>query len=316
MNGIVNVLKPPGMSSHDVVDRIRRIFGVKKAGHTGTLDPGAAGVLVVCLGVATRLARFLLGEDKEYRVEITFGMSTSTGDSYGEITDQRDASFLKEHDIIRVLPEFTGEVRQVPPMTSAIKWRGKKLYELAREGLVVERQERAVYIKSLEFIRGSGWGTPSPRALMHLSCSKGTYVRSLCHDMGSRLGCGAHMSFLVRTRAGPFKIADSVTLEELQAAASKGVLERKIIEMDRAVSEYPEVIVKSSAVKAVAAGSKLYIPGVARMPLDLDCGKLVRLTGPDGLLAIAEAGREPFDKEKLFFKPVCVLARQAGRSSN
>lgn len=309
MNGLVNVLKPPGMSSHDVVYFIRRTFGIKKVGHTGTLDPGAAGVLVVCLGAATRLAQFLLDEDKEYRSEITFGIDTSSGDSFGDVTGEYDASHLNEGVVRSILPEFTGEIRQVPPMTSALKWHGKKLYELARAGLVVDRPARVVTIHSLSYIRGSGWGGPRPNALLHLSCSKGTYVRSLCADIGNRLGCGAHMSFLVRTRVGSFKISDSCTLEELQGAASAGRAEDKIIPMEEALSGVPAVIVKNGAVGAVTSGSKLYLPGVAQLPKELSEGTLVRLMGPQGLLAVAETTFDPGDREKFIFKPVCVLAR-------
>lgn len=309
MNGIVNVLKPPGMSSHDVVSFIRRTFGIKKAGHTGTLDPGAAGVLVVCLGAATRLAQFLLDEDKEYRAEITFGLATSSGDSFGDVTGEGDASWLTEDIVRSVLPKFTGEIRQVPPMTSALKMQGKKLYELARSGLVVDRPARAVRIHSLDFVWGTGWGGPRPKALLHLVCSKGTYVRSLCDDIGFHLGCGAHMSFLVRTRAGSFTISDSRTLEELRAAASEKRLEEKMIPMDEAISGFPAVVVKSGAVPAVASGSKLYLPGVAGLPGDLAEGDRVRLIGPEGLLAVAETTFDPEDRERLIFKPVCVLVR-------
>ncbi|MCL6634924.1 MAG: tRNA pseudouridine(55) synthase TruB [Peptococcaceae bacterium] len=308
MNGIVNVLKPPGMSSHDVVAYIRRTFKIKKAGHAGTLDPGAAGVLVVCLGAATRLAQFLLNDDKEYRAEITFGLATSSGDSYGAVTFRGDASHLTEDVVRSVLPRFRGEISQVPPMTSALKRQGKKLYELARSGLVVDRPARAVNIYSLELVRGTGWGGPYPRALLHLSCSKGTYVRSLCEDIGNYLGCGAHMSFLVRTRSGAFHIAASLTLEELAAAAGEGSLAGKVTGMDEALSHLPAVLVKSGAAPAVASGSKLYLPGVARLPAGLAEGSRVRLVGPGGLLAVAETA---VDREgRYIFRPICVLANQ------
>lgn len=297
------------MSSHDVVNFIRKTFYIKKAGHTGTLDPGAAGVLVLCLGDATRLARFLLDEDKEYRTEITFGLATSTGDSFGEINVESDASRLDEKTVRSILPLFTGEIKQVPPMTSALKWRGKKLYELARAGVVVDRPARDVKIYSLDFIRGTGWGEQHPRVLLHLSCSKGTYVRSLCSDIGERLGCGAHMSFLVRTRAGAFKISGSHTLEELQSVALEGKHKKAVIAMDKALSRLPAVVVKAGAVPAVASGSKLYLPGVERLPLGLTEGNLVRLVGPEGLLSVAETTLDPADRNRFIFKPVCVLAR-------
>lgn len=309
MNGFINVLKPPGMTSHDVVNFIRRTLGVKKVGHTGTLDPGAAGVLLICLGSATRLAGFLIEEDKEYRAEITLGVTTLSGDAFGEVTREENASGLSEDEVLLVLSHFQGKITQVPPMTSAIKINGKKLYELARAGIEVERPGRVVYINSLEYVCGSGWGTPHPRALLHLSCSKGFYVRSLCLDIGTRLGCGAHMSFLVRTRVGSYVIYDSLTLEEIKALYSKNTLNEKVINIDQALSGLPAVIVKNGAVPAVLSGSKLFPPGVAGAPGGLNEGDRVRLVGPDGFLAVAETSYDPKDSERLIFKPVCVLPR-------
>lgn len=312
MNGVINFLKPPGMTSHDVISFVRRTSGIKKVGHTGTLDPGAAGVLVVCMGQATRLSQFLVDDTKEYRAEITFGIATSTGDSYGQVTAQVNAAGLTEKTVRESLPAFTGEISQVPPMTSAIKQQGKKLYQLARDGIVVDRPARKVTIYSLEYIWGSGWGTPHPRALLHLSCSKGTYVRTLCEDLGSFLGCGAHMSFLVRTRAGVFNISDSITLEEIKAAAIDCQLIEKVIPMDNVLDGLPVVTVKNGAAAAVTSGSKLYQPGVHRMPENLSEGDLVQLVGPEGLLAVAETILDSEYQDRLVFKPVCVLKVQAG----
>jgi len=314
MNGIINILKPPGMTSHDVISFVRRTTGIKKVGHTGTLDPGAAGVLVVCLGQATRLSQFLIDDSKEYRAEITFGITTSTGDSLGRITSRGNATVLTEKAVRSALPAFTGQISQIPPMTSAIKQQGKKLYQLARDGIVVDRPARSVTIYALEYVWGTGWGSPHPRALLHLSCSKGTYVRTLCEDLGAYLGCGAYMSFLVRTRAGIFSISDSVTLEEIKAAIIAGKLQDIIIPMDNALASMPAVIVKKGAAAAVASGSKLYLPGVLRMPDNLSEGDLVRLTGPEGLLAVAETILDPEYQDRLFFKPVCVLKGPSGRN--
>jgi tRNA pseudouridine55 synthase len=309
VNGFINVLKPPGMTSHDVVNFIRRLLGIKKVGHTGTLDPGAAGVMLICLGSATRLASFLIDEDKEYRAEITFGITTLSGDTFGEVTGEEDASVLSEDDVRSVLPLFHGRITQVPPMTSAIKINGKKLYELARAGLTVDRPGRVVNINSLEFICGTGWCTPHPRALLHLSCSKGTYVRSLCLDIGSRLGCGALMSFLVRTSVGYHKISDSLTLEEIKILYAENTLNEKVINIDQALSGLPAVLVRNGAVPAVLSGSKLYQPGVAGLPIGLNEGDRVRLVGPEGFLAVAETSFDPQDIDRLIFKPVCVLPR-------
>lgn len=297
------------MTSHDVVNFIRRTLGVKKAGHTGTLDPGAAGVLVVCLGSATRLAGFLIDADKEYRAEMVFGQVTDTGDAFGEIISEADASHLDRDAVLSVLPLFTGKIEQVPPMTSALKLQGKKLYQLAREGLVVDRPTRAVVIFSLKFISGTGWGTPHPRALLHLTCTKGTYVRTLCIDIGSRLGCGAYMSFLVRTRVGPNTISDALTLEEIKALNQTGNLAEKVITIDEALAFLPAVVVRNGAVPAVLSGAKLYLPGVARMPGGLSPGDKVRLVGPEGFMAVAETSSDPQDSGRVLFRPVCVLPR-------
>ncbi len=307
MKGILNVLKPPGMTSHDVIDYIRRVLGIKKAGHTGTLDPGAAGVLVVCLGSSTRLSRFLHNDDKEYRAEITFGLTTSSGDSFGPIVAAGDARQLTETKIRNALKHFTGVVSQVPPMTSALKWQGRKLYELARSGRVVERPARNVRVHSLKYIWGTGWGKPRPKALLHITCSKGTYIRTLCADLGQHLGCGAYMSFLVRTRAGRFRIEDSLTLEEINSAVSAGTIERFIVKNEEALAVLLPVTVKNGAVKSVKSGSKLYLPGVDKLPAGLEEGTMVRIMGPEGLLAVAETLIDPENPVKFFFKPVCVL---------
>lgn len=309
LNGIINVLKPPGMTSHDVVAFIRRALGINKVGHTGTLDPGAAGVLLVCLGPATRIARFIVDTDKEYRAEIIFGTATSTGDSFGEILREEDASYLTENIVKNALKNFTGEIYQKPPMVSALKQGGKKLYELARAGLTVERQARAVTVYQLEYITGSNWGGEKPVALLHLACSKGTYVRTLCEDLGTYLNCGAHMSFLVRTRVGPFHINEAHTLEDIQSFANgeKNHPSDVILPLEKALFELPIVRVKTAAVAAVSSGSKLFLPGVLELPDGLAVGTLVRLQGPQGLLAIAETKLDSEKPTRFIFKPICVL---------
>lgn len=308
VNGIINILKPPGMTSHDIVDLIRRNFNIKKAGHTGTLDPGATGVLVVCMGKATRLAGYLLQEDKEYRFEITFGMATSTGDSYGEAIAFGDAAKITEQDVRTALPLFTGNISQTPPMHSALKYKGRKLYELAREGVVVERPARLTRIDSLEFVWGTGWGSNQPRALINIACSKGTYVRSLCDDIGKYFRCGAHMSFLVRTKSGPFSIENSATIEELQDACSAGTIEARVVKIEDVLGGFPEVRVKSGAVRAVVSGSKLYPPGVEFTDGDIKSGTLVRLTGTEGLLALAKTAVDSEKHDRFIFKPICVFS--------
>lgn len=218
MDGILNLLKPPGMTSHDVVSVVRRTLGIKKVGHTGTLDPGVAGVLPICVGKATRLAEYITGEDKAYRAEITFGITTDTEDSFGEVTGEKEAAHLTRGDVAYVLPRFQGEIMQVPPMVSAVKVGGKRLYELAREGVAIERQARPVTIHRLQLLAFR----PGPRPVVYLDvvCSKGTYIRTLAADIGDALGVGAHMSYLVRTRSGSFTLSEAATLEELAAGTA------------------------------------------------------------------------------------------------
>lgn len=215
MDGILNLLKPPGMTSHDVVSVVRRALGIKKVGHTGTLDPGVAGVLPICVGKATRLAEYITGEDKAYRAEITFGVTTDTQDSFGHVTGEKDASHLTRGDIAYNLTRFHGEIMQIPPMVSAVKVDGKRLYELAREGVEVERKARPVTIHRLQLLDFRPG--PRPVAFIDVVCSKGTYIRTLAADLGEALQVGAHMSHLVRTRSGSFLLEEAATLEELIA---------------------------------------------------------------------------------------------------
>lgn len=217
--GFINVLKPPGMTSHDVVAWVRRLLGVRRVGHAGTLDPPAAGVLVVALGRATRLVGFLPGV-KTYRGEITFGVSTTTLDAEGEVV-RRVPCRLTQADLERVLPKFRGDIEQIPPMVSAVHYRGRRLYELARTGLNVDRPPRRVHIARLKVLAF----TPHPehpRALIECECSAGTYIRVLAADIGRALGTEAYLSFLLRTASGPFAIGSSLTLEELEGAVRFG----------------------------------------------------------------------------------------------
>jgi len=309
MNGILNILKPPGMTSHDVVELVRRLGIAKKVGHTGTLDPGAAGVLPLCLGKATKIARFFLEHRKAYRAEITFGVATATQDLFDNNVERRDASCLTKSEVLQVMERYVGEIEQVPPMTSAVKQNGKKLYELAREGQIVKRYPRRVVIYSIEFIRGWGWGTKHPAALFDVVCSKGTYIRTLCADIGHHTGYGAVMSFLLRTKVGPFTLENAWTVEELVNACRNDGMPEIIVKMNEALSHLPAVIVKPGAVKSVCSGSTLYPPGVESITGKFGEKQHVRLCSREELLAVAEvqtdkkAGR----KKRLVFKPVCVL---------
>jgi tRNA pseudouridine55 synthase len=302
MDGLINILKPPGMTSHDVVNWVRRLTGIKKAGHTGTLDPAAAGVLLLCVGRATRVIEYL-PDDKQYRAEITFGVKTDTGDSFGEIIHTNNTADITQSRLENELSGFLGEIEQVPPMTSAVRHHGVKLYELARRGVVVERKSRRVIIHALRMVK---WKSAAGRstAIFDVSCSAGTYIRTLCSDIGDRLGCGAHMSFLLRTRAGSYAIDNSYTLEELACFVREGKTERAVMDLNDILVNMPAVLVKESAAASVKSGARLYLPGVEYAPEGLQPGQLVRLKSPAELMAIAAV--DCFD-DRILFKPVKVL---------
>lgn len=226
MNGILNVLKPPEMTSFDVVAHLRGLFGTRKIGHAGTLDPLAVGVLPVCVGRATRAIEFLMDKDKYYRAELTLGIITDTQDSSGK-TLSSVATDCSDNEIKDTVDSFTGKYLQMPPMYSALKVDGKRLYELARNGIEIERQHREVEIYSAKVLAIDR--TNGIKVLLDVHCSKGTYIRTLCADIGERLGCGGHMSFLLRKRAGPFDISAAYTLEELSRKQKNGTIQSVLL---------------------------------------------------------------------------------------
>lgn len=208
--GFLNIDKPLGMTSHDVVARVRRGLKIKKVGHAGTLDPLATGVLVVCLGAATRLSEYVMNSTKRYRARVHLGMTTTTYDAEGEIIEQTDASHIQQADIEAALTSFLGDIQQIPPIYSAIKQGGRKLYDIARAGETVELQPRPVRIDSLIV---SDWNPP--QFTLDVVCSPGTYIRSLAYDLGAALGVGAHLAGLVRTASGAFTLENAVKLDDL-----------------------------------------------------------------------------------------------------
>lgn len=208
-DGIININKPEGMTSHDVVNAIRRKIKGTKVGHTGTLDPMAAGVLPVCLGQATRITEYMQSDDKKYRCEMTLGIESDTQDIWGTIIDTRPVNVEKEA-ILEAFKSFRGTIFQTPPIYSAIKVNGKKLYEYARKGQTVEIKSRQVEIYDISVLN-----IEKDKVLFDVSCSKGTYIRTLCHDIGGILGCGAVMSKLMRTKSGRFTIEDAIAFEDL-----------------------------------------------------------------------------------------------------
>lgn len=249
MNTVINLDKPRGISSQLAVTKVRRLLNTKKAGHAGTLDPIATGILLVCLGEATKITRFLAGADKEYVAVMKLGEKTTTLDSEGEVIERTDCPYLEEQQAIQVVESFKGTIKQTPPMFSAIKLGGSPLYKLARKGLTVERAERVVTIHNLEIT-----GFDPPFLEIKVACSKGTYIRTLCSDIGDALGVGAHMRGLKRTRIGAFRIEDSITLEELGDQAVKAlnalnasdggrILSPSITDIDTALGYMEEIIV-------------------------------------------------------------------------
>lgn len=237
-NGIINVYKEKGYTSHDVVAKLRGILRQKKIGHTGTLDPDAQGVLPICLGKGTKLSELLTDKDKTYSATLLLGITTDTQDTSGTI--QRKAEVhVKEAEVKTAILGFIGEYNQVPPMYSAIKVDGKKLYELAREGKEIERASRLVKINEIVIEK-----IDLPRIKLTVNCSKGTYIRTLCHDIGNVLGCGGCMEELVRTKSGSFHLNDSYRLDEIRDLRDKGLLEDIIIPVENMFSNYEKCIVK------------------------------------------------------------------------
>ncbi|UCH35773.1 MAG: tRNA pseudouridine(55) synthase TruB [Armatimonadota bacterium] len=284
-DGFLNLIKPPGMTSHDAVVWLRRLTHTA-AGHTGTLDRAAAGVLVLCVGRARRLSKWVVESDKAYVGEITFGITTDTLDAEGQITSERDFSGLSAQQIERELTRFEGEIEQSAPAYSAVHADGARLYELARQGQDVPRRTRTVQVHSLRLLdfhegvpaerasppveaTGGEAGLDSvaavtarlPRARIAVECSKGTYIRSLAADLGEVLGCGGCLSFLVRTRSGPFDIADSVTIERVEEAIAGGRFEGLLRPLDEPLSSLPAVTLEPREARLVAHGSTVEVSG-------------------------------------------------------
>lgn len=253
MNGVINVLKPTGMTSFDVVAYLRRILKIKKVGHTGTLDPCAAGVLPVCLGKATKAVEFLIDKDKIYRTGLKLGISTDTQDATGKIIKESPVDVSKD-EIERAIMSFVGKYSQVPPMYSAIKVNGKKLYDIAREGKVIDRKPREVEIYSIDIIQ-----IKKDSVIFDVECSKGTYIRTLCDDIGNKLGCGGHMSFLLRKKAGVFDLSTTLTLEEIRELAAQGTLQEKIIPVDEIFKDYDKIVLNLKDTKKFTNGAKIKI---------------------------------------------------------
>ena len=256
MNGIIIVDKPQGKTSHDIVYAIRKLTGIKKVGHTGTLDPMATGVLPVCIGSATKVADMLTLSDKGYTAEFVLGKTTDTLDAEGAVLTETEVN-VTEDEIRAAIMSFVGEIEQIPPMYSAIKQNGKKLYELARQGIEVERKPRKVTINSIDILEING-----KSVTIDVSCSKGTYIRTLCADIGEGLGVGAYMTKLRRTKTGQFTISESHTLEELGTLKDKeGTLKSALIPVDKIFEDYPKITLNEKQKKSVTNGVRMTYKG-------------------------------------------------------
>lgn len=253
MKGILNILKPPNMTSHDVVSVVRKKLNFKKVGHTGTLDPMAVGVLPVCIGKATKVIEYMQNDTKVYRAELTLGRATDTQDRWGNIISTSD-KVVSEKAIIDAINSFEGEVLQTPPMYSALKYKGKKLYELAREGKEIEREARKIYIYYINILK-----VVENKVLFDVKCSKGTYIRTLCHDIGESLGTGGHMSFLARLKSGAFKLEDTITIEEFKESDIEAIKNNYFYSVDYPLNNIPRVDVAQSAAKSTLNGVSIKV---------------------------------------------------------
>ena len=290
VHGVINVRKEKGMTSFSVVARCRRIFGQKKIGHTGTLDPDAEGVLVVCLGKGTKLVDMLSHGTKTYEAVLMLGCVTDTQDTSGTVLREYEVDVSPDEAEAAVL-SFEGPQMQVPPMYSALKVDGKKLVDLARRGIEVERKAREVNFSDIEILE-----TDLPRIRFRVTCSKGAYIRTLCEDIGMKLGCGGCMESLLRTRTGRFEIGEALTLDEISEKVSEGDLSF-VMPIDRFFDEYPKVQVPESLDADIRNGNRFELRGLSDIP-----NKKVRVYLSDGAFAgIYKKSGKRFSLEKHFY---------------
>ncbi len=259
INGLLLFDKSTGESSNRCLQKVKRIFNVAKAGHTGTLDPLATGLLVICFGRATKISDYLLAVDKQYQVVLKLGEITDTADSDGKVIERRDASKITEAQILQSAAKLTGDIEQVPPMYSALKHQGSRLYELARKGIEVERPPRKVKIHSFELIKHQ-----QERVTMHVHCSKGTYIRTLVEDLGNLLSCGAHVVGLRRVSVGPFVDQKMYALSELEQLAEHGYteLDQVLLPTDQALLGWPAITIADHQMRDMKNGHALEVPNL------------------------------------------------------
>ena len=297
IHGVINVYKEPGYTSHDVVAKLRGILKQKKIGHMGTLDPEAVGVLPVCLGKATKLCNILSEKDKTYEATLLLGIETNTQDATGEVTCQatkEELDVLTEEKVFEVVKSFIGDYEQVPPMFSAIKIGGEKLYNLARRGEVVERPARHCKIIDITVTN-----IDLPRVEMHVTCSKGTYIRTLCHDIGKKLGVGGCMEHLVRSRVERFKVEDGITLAQIEEYRDNGTLDEYVIPVDEMLDGFSKCIVSDEAERLVYNGN-IFTSGDTLLKMNHEDGQTVRVYTRSGNFV----GLYMFHVDKQIYKPI------------
>ena len=302
MDGVINIYKEKGFTSHDVVAVVRKIIGQKKVGHTGTLDPEAEGVLPICLGKATKLADYIMAEKKEYTAIVKLGIITTTEDAFGEVLEEKEVIF-DENRIKEAVYSFKGSCMQTPPMYSAIKVNGKKLYELAREGKEIERKSRKIFIFDIQIL---GF-LPPDSVKIHVVCSKGTYIRTLCSDIGKKLECGAHMAALVRTASGNFKLENAITLSNLKNLKESNELEKVLISIDKVLENYNKVYVKEKSTKLLYNGGKIYEDFFLNCTKPVVIGeKILAYDSKKNFVGIFEINRDE-EKNKVYIKPLKIM---------
>ncbi len=281
INGVVLIHKPKGKTSHDMVSFVRRLFGVRRVGHTGTLDPDATGVLPICIGMATKASQYIMDSEKEYVARIQFGSATDTQDASGKVIHSGAVTQSTE-EIERVIQSFVGEIEQIPPMYSAVKHDGKKLYELARAGIEVERKPRKVTIHKIYIFEID---LETKTALIEVTCSKGTYIRTLIHDIGERLGCYAHMLSLIRTKSGGFVLDDTYTCQQLEQMCSENILSAAVLPTGSIFNKYPAIVLNADNTRRARNG-------IAIRNLSIEVGQRYRVYADDETFLCLSVGTE------------------------
>lgn len=300
MDGIFNIYKQKGFTSHDVVAVVRKTIQQKKVGHTGTLDPDAEGVLPICVGKGTKLADYIMNGKKSYRAVVTLGVTTTTEDASGEIIEKKEV-LLEKQTIQKVVESFVGTYEQIPPMYSAIKVNGKKLYELARAGQEIERKARKITIFEIQLTKFM----PPNQFEIEVVCSKGTYIRTLCADIGKKLECGAHMASLLRTSSGMFSLDTAITLEQLKELAKKDQLQNALLPLEKALKQYSSIRISPKGNKLLYNGNPIEQQFFEKTKGTITPGEII--LGYDSKNTLVGIYKIITEKNRLCMKPLKIL---------